>query len=73
MNIKHSGRISVQNDENFEPGSNHQVLKNYLGIKSKNNVETLEEQELERTEADRVNPCERRTLTPKQGEGKTFS
>ena len=36
--------------QNFEPDSNNEVLKNYLGIKSKNDMEMLEEQELERTE-----------------------
>jgi cell filamentation protein, protein adenylyltransferase len=50
MKIKGSGRYSVPTDEDFEPGSNDEVLKNYLGIKSKEDMETLEEQELERTE-----------------------
>jgi len=50
MGIKHSDRYSVPDDENFEPDSDHHVLKNYLGIKSKNDMEALEEQELERTE-----------------------
>ena len=50
MTFKHSGRYSVPSDENFEPGSNDEVLKNNLGIKSKADMEVLEEQELERTE-----------------------
>ena len=50
MKIKGSGRYSVPTDEDFEPGSNDEVLKNYLGIKSKEDMEALEEQELERTE-----------------------
>ncbi|EKD74382.1 MAG: hypothetical protein ACD_44C00473G0001 [uncultured bacterium] len=50
MTFKNSGRYSVPADENFEPGSNDEVLRNYLGIKSKNDMEALEEQELERTE-----------------------
>lgn len=50
MKIKNSGRYSVPADEDFEPSSNDEVLKNYLGIKSKEEMEALEEQELERTE-----------------------
>ena len=50
MKIKNSGRYSVPTDEDFVPDSNGEVLKNYLGIKSKEDMEGLEEQELERTE-----------------------
>lgn len=50
MKIKGSGRYSVPTDEGFEPDSNGEVLKNYLGIKSKEEMEALEEQELERAE-----------------------
>src|ERR1700730_16596176 len=50
MKIKESGRYSVPTHEDFEPGSNNEVLKNFLEIKSKEDIETLEEQELERTE-----------------------
>src|SRR3990167_399520 len=50
MKIKNSGRYSVPSDEDFEPDSNGEVLKNYLGIKSKEDMEILEERELERTE-----------------------
>ncbi|WP_035918528.1 hypothetical protein [Legionella fairfieldensis] len=42
-------RYDVIEDENFEPGSHQQVLRNYLGIKDKQTIEVLEEQELERT------------------------
>lgn len=45
-----SKRYTVPTDEDWEPGSNGQVLKNYLGIKSKEDIEAIEEQELERTE-----------------------
>jgi len=47
---KNSGRYSVPGDEDFEPGSNDEVLKNHLGIKSQDDMEALEEQELKRTE-----------------------
>lgn len=50
MGFKNSGRYAVPSDEDFEPNSNGEVLKNYLGIKSKEDMEALEEQELERTE-----------------------
>jgi|SRR3989338_5411358 len=50
MTFKHSGRYSVPSDEDFEPQSNNEVLKNNLGIKSKKDMEVLEKQELERTE-----------------------
>lgn len=42
-------RYAVSEDEDYEPGSNQMVLKNYLGIKDKHTIEILEEQELERT------------------------
>jgi cell filamentation protein len=44
-----SDRYDVAEDEDYEPNSNSQVLKNYLGIKEKQTMEVLEEQELERT------------------------
>lgn len=50
MKFKNSGRYAVPTDEDFESGSDNEVLKNYLGIKSKEEMEALEEQELERTE-----------------------
>jgi len=50
MTIKNSGRYCVPTDEDFEPDSNNEVLKNYLGIKSAEKMGALEEQELERTE-----------------------
>ncbi len=47
---KNSGRYVVPTEEDFEPNSNNEVLKNFLGIKSKEEIEALEEEELERTE-----------------------
>lgn len=48
--MKHQGRYTVPTDEDFEPNSNQEVLKNYLGIKMKEKIEALEKQELGRTE-----------------------
>lgn len=42
-------RYSVPEDEDYEPGSNNEVLKNLLGIKDKETMEQVEEVELERT------------------------
>jgi cell filamentation protein len=50
MNLKNSGRYCVPTDEDFEPDSNKEVLKNYLGIKSSEKMSLLEEQELKKTE-----------------------
>jgi cell filamentation protein len=50
MGFKNSGRYAVPSDEDFEPGSDGEVLKNNLGIKLKEDMEALEEQELGRTE-----------------------
>lgn len=43
------GRYTVPGNEDYEPNSNNEVLKNLLGIKQKSVIEVLEEQELERT------------------------
>ncbi len=45
----HHDRYTVPTDEDYEPESNDQALKNLLGIKVKSVIEALEEQELERT------------------------
>jgi DNA-binding protein Fis len=45
-----SNRYTANIDQDSEPGSNKQVLKNYLGIISKEEVEDLEERKLKRTE-----------------------
>jgi cell filamentation protein len=45
-----SSRYTVHPDEDYEPGSNNQVLKNYLQIKSTEAIESLEAQELKRSE-----------------------
>lgn len=50
MDYKDSSRYAVRTDEDFEPGSDDQVLKNYLGIKTKNEIEQIEAQELGRVE-----------------------
>jgi hypothetical protein len=50
VKMKNSNRYNVSADEDFEPNSNNEVLKNYLGIKSKKEIEALEEHELERAE-----------------------
>ena len=42
-------RYSVPEDEDYELGSNNEVLKNLLGIKDKETMEQVEEIELERT------------------------
>ncbi|VVC74994.1 Adenosine monophosphate-protein transferase VbhT [Aquicella siphonis] len=55
MDFKKSGRYAVPSDEDFEPDSNQEVLKNKLGIKSKDEIEILEESELERTESELLN------------------
>lgn len=52
MTAKKSGRYSVSSDEDFEPDSGDEVLKNLLGIKSKIAIEALEEKELERAEVE---------------------
>lgn len=48
--IKNSDRYIVPTDEDYEPESNNQVLKNYLNATSKEEIENLEARELERTE-----------------------
>lgn len=47
-------RYNIAEDENFEPESDNQVLKNYLGIKNKQVIEALEEKELSRTGLERM-------------------
>lgn len=44
-----NNRYSVPEDEDYEPGSDNEVLKNLLGIKDKETMEQVEEIELERT------------------------
>lgn len=50
MTFKKSGRYAVSSDEDFEPDSNGEVLKNFLCIKSKDLMEEIEQRELKRTE-----------------------
>lgn len=48
--FKNDGRYSVPSIEDSEPGSNGEVLKNYLGVQSKEQMDDIENQELERVE-----------------------
>lgn len=50
MKEKNKGRYSVPSNEDFEPGSNNEVLKNFLEITSKTEIESREAAELERAE-----------------------
>lgn len=50
MTSKKFDRYSVPTSEDFDPDSNNAVLSNLLGVKSKTEIERIEEQELERTE-----------------------
>lgn len=54
MKFKPPSRYSVPESEDYEPGSNNQVLKNFLGITSKNEIDLLEVQELKRTELELI-------------------
>ena len=54
MTDKKSGRYTVSSDEGFEPGSNDEVLKNKLGIRSREEMEALEESELARAEMELI-------------------
>lgn len=47
----YENHYTVPSDEDFEPGSNGQVLKNYLDIKSEKIMEAVEEEELTRAES----------------------
>ncbi len=46
--MEEDNRYSVPENEDYEPGSNDGVLKNLLGIKNKDEMERVEEEELER-------------------------
>jgi len=50
MNIKNTNRYAVSEKEDYEPGSDDQVLKNRLAVKSKVMMDQIEAQELKRTE-----------------------
>lgn len=50
--VKDSKRYEVSLSEDFEPGSDDKVLKNFLGIKSSKEMDLIETQELARTEKD---------------------
>jgi hypothetical protein len=43
MGFKKFDRYAVPSDEDFEPNSKGEVLKNILGIKSREDMEALEE------------------------------
>lgn len=44
--MKTYDRYAVSENEDFEPGSNNQVLRNLLAIKNQDIIEQLEEREL---------------------------
>jgi cell filamentation protein len=48
--VKKTNRYSVPEDESYEPCSNDEVLKNYLHITSKEQIEQIEANELQRAE-----------------------
>jgi len=50
MDTTNSNSYCVPTDEDFEPNSNNEVVKNYLNIKSAEAMGAVEEQELERAE-----------------------
>ena len=54
MVFKNSGRYSVPSDEDFEPDSNNQVIKNYLSVKSREIMDEIEQSELKRTELELI-------------------
>jgi len=59
MKPKNFNRYCVPSEEDFEPGSNNEVLKNYLGIKDSETITALEEEELRRTELELLNIFDR--------------
>ena len=40
--MKDFGKYKVSKIEDYEPGSNNEVLKNYLGLISKSKIEIIE-------------------------------
>ena len=54
MKFKNTGRYVVPRDEDYQPGSDNLVLKNYLDITSKEQIESIEKQELQRTELELI-------------------
>ena len=54
MDYKDTKRYTVPTDEDFEPGSDNEVLKNKFGIKLKVEIEDLEGRELVRVENELV-------------------
>lgn len=50
MDFRNTPRYSITEQEAYEPGSDNQVLKNFLGIKEKELMDQLEARELIRTE-----------------------
>jgi cell filamentation protein len=53
--MEHKGRYAVPTNEDVEPGSNGEVLKNFHKITSKEIIEALEEEELARAESELIN------------------
>lgn len=52
--MKNSNRYTAPSEENYEPDSNDEVLKNYLGIKSSDIIDQLEARELKRAELETI-------------------
>lgn len=50
MSHQNSNRYSVPDDENYEPEAEAGVLRNFLNVKTKEKIEIIEEQQLQRTE-----------------------
>lgn len=55
---RNTGRYEVSADEDFEPGSNGAVLKNFYGITSQSKIEALEGFELNRVEKELIETIE---------------
>lgn len=54
MTSKFSNRYTVPEDEGYEPDSNDEVLKNYLGIKTVVEMEAIETQQLRHAESELI-------------------
>lgn len=51
---KKSGKYAVSSNEDFEPGSHDGVLKNYLGITSKEEIEQVEAEKLKQAQSEAI-------------------
>jgi len=59
--LKNTTRYAVHENEDYEPGSNNEVLKNYLHITSKEKMNQIEASELQRAELEleKITECGR--------------